>query len=156
MPKFRTELVTGDRSPYDTWAFAVVPEAVRQALGGGARIAVRGEVAGAPFRSTIQRGEGVYRFPVTREVRDAAGVDIGDRVEITLEADSASREVAVPAELRAVLAAEGLTKQFAALPPSHRRAWSQHVAEAQQAETRRRRAAKAPAAIRGKLFPGQR
>lgn len=156
MQTFRTRLVAGDRPPYDTWTFVVVPEHVWQALGGGARIDCRGRVDGTPFRSTITKGGGVHRFPVVREVRDAAGVGVGDMVRVELEVDGASRDVDVPEELREVLDAQGLWPQFEALAPSCRRAWAQHVAEARQPETRARRAAKAPAAIAVRRFPGQR
>jgi hypothetical protein len=156
MPKYRTELVSGHRVPYHTWTFAVVPPEVRHALGGVARIDVRGTISGAAFRSTISRGEGVYRFPVIREVREAAGVGVGDVVDITLEVDTEPRPIEVPSELRKVLQGEGLWKEFGGLAPSLRRAWAQHVAEAKKPETRMDRARRAPAAIRARLFPGQR
>lgn len=156
MPDYRTELVAGGKAPYDTWTFAIVPDAVRQALGGKACIDVRGTVAGVGFRSTIRKGEGVYRFPVTREVREAAGVGVGDPVDITIDVDTEPRPIDVPSELREVLEAEGLWARFEDLSPSHRRAWAQHVAEAKKAETRARRARQAPEAIRARRFPGQR
>ena len=156
MPNYRTELVSGQKTPYDTWTFAVVPAEIRRALGGKARTDVRGTVVGAAFRSTISKGEGVYRFPVTREVREAAGVGVGDLVDITIDVDTEPRPIEVPSELREVLEAEGLWTQFEGLSPSHRRAWAQHVAEAKKSETRTRRAQKAPEAIRARLFPGQR
>ncbi|MCA8941951.1 MAG: DUF1905 domain-containing protein [Planctomycetes bacterium] len=156
MPTFRCELVHGAKTPYDTWTFVIVPDDVRRALGGNARIPVRGTVAGAPIRATISKGEGVHRFAVTRDVQDAAGVRVGDEVEIVIEVDTATRSVPVPSELREVLDAEGLWPAFEKLAPSHRRAWSEHVAEAKKPETRSRRASKAPDAIRARLFPGQR
>ena len=156
MPSFRTELVSGQKTPYDTWTFAVVPDQIRRALGGKARIDVRGTVAGVAFRSTISKGEGTYRFPVTREVRTAADVEVGDVVDVRIEIDTEPRRIEVPAELREVLEAEGLWNRFQELPPSHRRAWAQHVAEAKKPETRARRAQQAPKAIRERRFPGQR
>lgn len=156
MPSFRTALVPGLKVPYDTWTFVVVPADVRQALGGEARIKVRGTVAGAAFRATISKGEGVYRFTVTREVRAAAGVAVGCVVEITIEVDAEPRPIEVPAELREVLDAADLWARYEALPPALRRAWAQHVAEAKKPVTRAARAQKAPAAIRARLFPGQR
>lgn len=155
MPTFRTKLVNGGRKPYDTWVFVVVPPDVRRALGGGARIAVRGTVNGEEFRSTIARGEGVHRFPLTHEVRAAAGVGAGDEVKVVVEADAASRDVEVPAELRAVLVGERLEAAYAAMAPSHRRAWALHVGEAKRPETRAKRAADAARGIRARLFPGQ-
>lgn len=156
MPSFQVELVRGAKQPYHTWAFVIVPEDVRQQLGGAARIPVQGTINGALFRATISKGEGTHRFAVTRAVRDAAAVGVGDLVDVTLEVDDESRDVAVPCELRDVLDDEGLWDDFARMAPSHRRAWAEHVAEAKKPETRARRAARAPAAIRARLFPGQR
>ena len=156
MPRFRTELVPGAEPPYDTWASVVVPADVRQQLGGGARIAVCGTVAGAPFRSTIAKGDGVHRFPVPRALRDAAGVDVGDRVDVVLDVDRKPRPIDVPVELREVLESEQLQARFDALAPSCRRAWAEHVAQAKRAATRVRRARSAPGAIRAGRFPGAR
>ncbi|MCB9870157.1 MAG: DUF1905 domain-containing protein [Planctomycetes bacterium] len=155
MPAYRTTLVAGRRKPYDTWTFAVVPEAVHRQLGGKAHIEVRGSLAGIAFRATVRAGEGVYRFPVVREVREAAGVGVGDTVDITIDADHEPRPIEVPEELQTVLEQEGLAAEFARMAPSHRRAWAQFVAEAKQPATRARRASKAPAGIRARRFPGQ-
>lgn len=111
MPSYRTRLVAGKRKPYDTWTFGAVPEDVHLALGGAARIDVRGTVAGVAIRATISKGEGMYRFAVTREVRAEAGVDFGDVVEVVLEVDTGSREIDVPAT------------RSAAAPPRSAAAW---------------------------------
>lgn len=155
MPSYRTRLVAGGKKPYDTWTFAAVPEDVRPALGGAARIDVRGSVAGVAIRATISKGEGMYRFAVPREVRAAAGVDFGVVVEVVLEVDTGSREIDVPAELGDVLTRERLWARFEELSPSLRRAWVAHVAAAKRTETRVRRAREAPAGIRTRRFPGQ-
>lgn len=156
MPTFRTRLQSGNKPPYDRWTFAVVPDAIRRDLGGKARIEVTVELAGTRFRTTIAKGEGVYRLPVAQAVRQAAGVQNGDRVELTVTTASEPHEAAVPAELGAVLDRERLWDAFAALMPSQRRAWCQHVGDAKRPETRARRASTAPAGIRARAFPGQR
>jgi hypothetical protein len=153
---FRTRLTAGSVPPYDTWTFVVVPRDVHAALGGGARIAIRGLIEGVEFRSTMQRGDGVMRFPVTRDVRENAGVRTGNEVEVTIEIDPDSREPEVPVELRDVLDSSALWEVFRALAPSCRRAWAEYVAEAKQQSTRARRAAKAVTGIAAKRFPGQR
>ena len=62
----------------------------------------------------------------------------------------------VPDELKAVLKGDReLARLFDALPPSHRRAWAQHVGEAKQAASRERRAAQARDGIRSRSFPGR-
>ncbi len=156
MPTFITRLVAGGKPPYDTWTFIVVPAAVHRALGGKARTPVRGTVAGVTFRATVHKGEGVQRFAVGRQIRDASGAQVGDRVEVELEVDADERALEVPGELRDVLDQDQLWCAFDALAPSCRRAWAQHVGEARKAETRVRRAAKAKAAILARRYPGER
>jgi len=151
MERFKAVLVPGRKPPYTTWTFIEIPAAQASALGHGP---VRGRLAGTPFRGTASRSAGVLRVPVPRALLEDAGVARGDRVEVTLERDPQPRPVRVPAELKAVLAAEpALAAAFEALPPSHRRAWAQHVSEAKRPETRERRAAKARTGIRGREFP---
>jgi hypothetical protein len=156
MPTYRTALVSGRKRPYDTWTFVVVPVGILRALGESARIDVRGTIAGAAFRSTISKGEGAFRFPVAREVREAAGVGVGDVVDVVIEVDTKPRPVDLPSELREVLETHDLRARFEELAPSQRRAWAQYVAEAKKSDTRIRRAREAPAGIRARRFPGQR
>jgi hypothetical protein len=151
MERFDAELVAGRKPPYSAWTFIEVPAASAAALGHGP---VRGTLAGTPFRGTASRSGGVLRIPVNRELLRRAGVARGDRVAVALERDPDPRPVDVPDELRAVLDADPtLARAFSALPPAHRRAWAQYVAGAKRPETRARRAAKAPAGIRGREFP---
>lgn len=82
---------------------------------------------------------------VNKAVRTSLGKTNGDTVEFELERDDRSRsaDVVVPPELAAALAADAAaTTAWEALAPSHRREYAEHVAEAKQAETRERRAAK--------------
>jgi hypothetical protein len=151
MERFKAVLVPGRKPPYTTWTFIEIPAARARALGHGP---VRGTLAGTSFRGTASRSAGTLRVPVPRALLERAGVARGDRVEVTLERDLQPRPVRIPAELKAVLADEPtLAAAFEALPLSHRRAWAQHVAEAKQPETRKRRADKARAGIRQREFP---
>lgn len=147
-------LAAGTRRPYDRWLFVIVPDEVVEAFG-SKRPRVRCRIRGVAFAGSVSRGEGVYRLPVPRMVRESARLAAGDRVRVALELDPEPEAVAIPAELRAILKADSaLARAFAGLPPSHRRAWAAHVGEAKRPETRLRRAAKARDGIRGRKFPG--
>jgi hypothetical protein len=151
---FEATLVPGGKAPYTTWTFLVIPSEIAEAWGPG-RHAVRGTLAGIPFRGTVSRGEGVLRMPVPGQLRDQAGVSNGDQVAVSIERDPEPRPVEIPDELRAVLDTDPeLAQLFDALPPAHRRAWAGHVGEAKRPETRVRRAARASAGIRARSFPG--
>jgi len=153
MHRFQTTLVSGKKRPYVSWTFLIVPPDLAAKWGRGSK-AVRGTLSGHPFRGTASRGEGALRVPIPRDVRDKAGVTLGDSVEVALELDPEPRPVSVPPELRRVFEDEPeIAALYERLPPAHRRAWATYVAEAKRPETRIRRARKAPDGIRAREFP---
>lgn len=153
MHRFRTNLVSGKKRPYTSWTFVIIPPDVAAKWGTGPK-AVRGTVSGHAIRGTASRGEGALRMSIPRDLRERAGLHRGDAVEVVLELDAEPRRVDVPEELRALFRADpDLAARYEMLPPSHRRAWAAYVAEAKRAETRMRRARKAPEGIRAREFP---
>jgi hypothetical protein len=89
-------------------AAAVVLEASHvAAVGEGAkRFPVAATVNGYTWRTTVTRMRGEFLVGLNRAVRQGARVEAGDSVEVTLELDSAPREVEVPAALANALAAD--------------------------------------------------
>jgi len=153
MNRFRTKLVPGTKRPYSSWTFLIIPPELAAEWGPG-RKAVRGILSGTPFRGTASRSGGVLRMPVPRDLREQAGVRLGDTVDVAIELDTDPRPIALPDELRAVFNDNPeVGRLYLLLPPSHRRAWASYVEEAKRPETRRRRARKAPAGIRAREFP---
>jgi uncharacterized protein YdeI (YjbR/CyaY-like superfamily) len=153
MNRFRTTLLAGNKAPYESWTFLVIPDELAAKWGAGQK-AVRGAIAGKPFRGTATRGEGVLRVPLAQDLRDQLGVRVGDTVDVTLELDSEPRPLEIPDELRAVFNDDPeVAELFGRLAPSCRRAWATYVADAKKPETRQRRARKAPAGIRAREFP---
>jgi len=119
--------------------YVIVPFDVR-AEWGEARPPVAGTINGVPFRTRIAVYGGQYVLGLTNAIRKQAGVVQGDEVEIELERDDAPREVEIPPELEAVLTGD-VRAAFDALSFTHRREYSEWVAEAKRPETRARRAA---------------
>ena len=155
MPRFEAELVPGEKAPYDTWTFVVVPDGVYRELG-QVRPAVCGTIGGVAFRETIHRSGGVPRMLVRRELLGRIGASKGDVVEVRLELDREPRTVDVPPELEAVFEEDlHVAELYAKLSPSLRRAWATYVGEAKRLETRLRRAEKAREGIRDRLYPNQ-
>jgi hypothetical protein len=111
---------------------------------GRARAPVRGTVNRTSFRTTVAVYGGRQYIGFRKELRDAAGIAIGDEVTIELELDDAPRTVEVPPELESAFAgAPGARAAFDALSYTHRREYATWVAEAKRDETRARRAARA-------------
>ena len=115
------------------------------AIGEGAkRFPVLATVNGHSWRTSVMRMHGEFMLGLNREVRETAGVEAGDLVDVRVELDSAPREVDVPAALTGALEHDPAAKEaFESLAFTHRKEFARWVAEAKREETRDRRVAKA-------------
>jgi hypothetical protein len=111
---------------------------------GEARAPVAGTVNGVSFRSRLSVYGGRTYLGLRREVRDAAGIDVGDEVDVVLERDDAPREVDVPPALAEALGRNAEAgAAYEALSFTHRKEYARWIAEAKRDATRERRVAKA-------------
>ncbi|MEY2442845.1 MAG: hypothetical protein QOJ46_2271 [bacterium] len=125
-----------------------VPFDAREVFG-EARPAVRGTVNGTPIRGRLAVYGGVTYLGLRREIREAAGIEVGDPVEVVLELDDEPRAVQVPAELEAALAGDDAVRAaYEALAFTHHREYAEWVGEAKRPETRARRAERAVEMLR--------
>jgi hypothetical protein len=115
------------------------------AVGEGAkRFPVVATVNGYSWRTTVTRMGGEFLVGLSRAVRQAAGVEAGETVDVKLELDTAVREVEVPEALAGALAGDPTAKAaFEALAFTHRKEYARWVAEAKRDETRQRRVTEA-------------
>lgn len=126
-----------------------VPEDVVLALGKGKRPPVNVTINGYTYRSTVAPMGGRFLVGVSAENRAAAGVAGGETHDIELTLDSAPREVDLPADFAAALAAKPAAQRtFDALSPSNKGYHTSLIAGAKSDETRRRRIEKSIAALR--------
>jgi hypothetical protein len=127
-------------------AAAVVLDAEQvAAVGEGAkRFAVVATVNGYSWRTTVTRMRGEFLLGLNRAVRQQAGVEAGDTVEVELELDSAPRRVEVPAALDNALAEDSEARAaFDRLAYTYRKEYARWIDEAKRDETRERRVAQA-------------
>jgi O6-methylguanine-DNA--protein-cysteine methyltransferase len=131
-------------------AAVVLDDAQVAAVGEGARrFPVVATVNGYTWRTSVARMGGEFLLGLSKEVRQGAGVEAGDEVDVTVELDTAPREVEVPEALAAALAADPQAKaSFEQLAFSHRKEYARWIAEAKQEETRQRRVQQALEMIR--------
>jgi hypothetical protein len=125
-----------------------VPPEVLEALGGGKRPAVAVVVNGYRYSSTVGSMGGQSLIPFSSEHRTASGIAGGDRLDVSLDLDTAPRETVVPDDLAAALAEAGVREAFDALAPSRRKAHFFSVEGAKAPETRARRVAAAVDSLR--------
>lgn len=144
MPKFKTTL----RVATDMDAMGIeVPPVIVEGLGQGKRPKVSVTLKGYTYRSTVSVMSGKFMLPLAKIHREAAGVTGGDKVEVTLELDTAPREVEVPKDLAAALRKAGARAAFDKLAFTHRKEHVRSIEEAKAPETRVRRIEKAVAMV---------
>jgi Domain of unknown function (DUF1905)/Bacteriocin-protection, YdeI or OmpD-Associated len=125
-----------------------VPAEVVEALGAGKRPRVKVTINGHSYRSSVAVLGGRYLLGVSAENRAAAGVEGGDSVDVELELDTAAREVTVPLDLAAALAAEPAAQAtFDALSYSNKSWHVLQIEGAKSDETRQRRVARSVEAL---------
>lgn len=118
-------------------------------LGAGKRPPVTVTINGYTWRTTIAPMGGANWIGISAEHRAGARVAAGDTVDVTVELDTAPREVEVPTDLAEALAATPEAKTFfETLSYSNKRRHVESILGAKTAETRQRRIDKAVAQLR--------
>jgi hypothetical protein len=126
-----------------------VPEGVVQSLGGGGHPKVAVTVDGFTFRTSIAKMGGRFLLGVSAERRARAGIEAGQTFDVDVELDTAPREIEVPDDLAAALAADAKAKDFWDTLTYSKQSWHVHqVTSAKKAETRAVRVEKSVAMLR--------
>jgi len=121
----------------------VVPPEVVASLGTSKKPKVRVTIKGYTYRSSVAVMGGKFMLGVSAAVREAAGVEAGETVDVDMELDTEKREVSVPADLTAALARDAKARKFfEGLSYSNRLRLVLAIEGAKTAETRERRIAK--------------
>ena len=129
----------------------VVPAEAIEELGAGGRPPVHVELDGYAYRSTVAVMGGQHMLSVSAAVRAATGLSAGDPVRVRLTVADTPREVDVPPDLAAALAADPQAGAFfATLSNSLQRYHVDQVTGAKTADTRQRRIDKALALFRSR------
>ena len=111
-----------------------------KAVFGRVRAPVKVTLNGYTYRSTIaDMGNGPC-IPLRRSNREAAGLEGGEKLNVTLQLDEEKREVKPPAELvKALKAAPPAWDRWRELSYSHQREFAESIEQAKKPETRARR-----------------
>jgi hypothetical protein len=143
--RFRAELELAGK----TAAGFEVPEEVVENLGGGGHPKVTVTVNGFTFRTSIARMGGRFLLGVSVERRAQAGIEAGQVLDVDVELDTAPREIEVPDDLAAALAADDRATKFWDTLSYSKQSWHVHqVTSAKKAETRAARVEKSVAMLR--------
>jgi hypothetical protein len=122
----------------------VVPDEVIEQLGAGKRPPVLVSVNGYEYRNTVAVMGGRNMISISAAVRNVTGLKGGDPIRVTLTVADSPREVNVPADFAAALAADERARAFFdKLSNSMQRYHVDNISAAKSADTRQRRIDKA-------------
>ncbi|MBO0816528.1 MAG: DUF1905 domain-containing protein [Actinobacteria bacterium] len=124
----------------------VVPAEAVERLAAGKRPAVLVNVNGYEYRNTVAVMGGRHMISISAAIRKATGLTGGDPIRVTLTVAGTPREVNVPADFAAALAADDRAAAFfGKLSNSMQRYHVDNINAAKSADTRQRRIGKAVA-----------
>jgi Bacteriocin-protection, YdeI or OmpD-Associated/Domain of unknown function (DUF1905) len=129
------------RAKGGTWSFLVLPRAASARLPTRSALTVEGSINGHAFRAAIEPdGRKSHWLKVPKKLRESAGAEAGDVVQLEIAPSAKAVEPVVPADLRKALAAAPEARAlWSAITPVARRDWILWVVSAKQPETRARR-----------------
>lgn len=127
------------------------PAEVVASLGAGKKPPVKVTIHNYTYRTTVASYGDVLMMSLSAENRNAAGVQAGHEVEVTVELDQEPRTVEVPSDLAEAMAQhEGMREAFDALSYSIRKEHVRQVESAKSPDTRQRRLEKIIASLTDK------
>jgi bifunctional DNA-binding transcriptional regulator/antitoxin component of YhaV-PrlF toxin-antitoxin module len=119
---------TGIKLPFDI-----------EVVWGSKRVKVKALINGVEYRGSAVRMGGEYWMGVPKAFRDAAGIQAGDHIEVTMERDEEPRTVTPPDELLSAIADAGLQTAWDSQNYTNQKESARSVAEAKSTETRAKR-----------------
>ena len=140
--RFKAKLLRPAEPPKGSpWTFLILPKDASAKLPTRGMTTVEGFINGHPFRATLEPdGQKSHWLKVTKKMREAAGVEVGDVVPIEILSVGKESEPRVPTALRKALAAVPKARAvWSDITASARRDWIAWITSAKQSETRARR-----------------
>ncbi|MBV9718137.1 MAG: DUF1905 domain-containing protein [Candidatus Eremiobacteraeota bacterium] len=126
--------------------YVLVPPSVMKVFKGRTRVPVRAAVNGIAWRTTIANMGAGPMVGVTAATRQAAGIERGDRITLSIELDTEERRANVPADFSTAMTG-AQRAAYDAMSYSHRREYVQWIEAAKKPGTRLRRIEKACAKL---------
>jgi hypothetical protein len=125
----------------ETWAFLVLPKTASSRLPRRGRTSVEGTINGYSFQATLEPdGRLSHWLKVSKELRGAACVDVGDMVTVHIVPADPEPEPALPDDLKEALAASPEARTtWDGITTIARLEWIHWIESAKLAKTRKKR-----------------
>ena len=125
----------------DSWSFLTLPKNASAKLPSRGMTTVEGTINGFVFRATLEPdGQKSHWLRLERQLREAAGANVGSVVTLEIAPVDEEPEPEVPTEMRTALAAAPKAwTLWSDITPTARRDWIHWIVSAKRPETRARR-----------------
>lgn len=122
-------------------AYVSIPFDVEQVYGTKGHVKVKAKFNGHPYRGILANmGTGCHIIIVRKDVRNAIGKQVGDRVTVEIELDTEERTIAMPVDLEDALKSHPKAKKFFdGLSYTNRKEYVNWITSAKRSETRSHR-----------------
>jgi len=140
--RFKAKLLRPTVPGDDTsWTFVILPKDASERLPRRGRTTVDGTINGYGFRATLEpNGQLSHWLRVSRELREAAGADIGDVVKLEIISVENEPEPDIPSDLLAALTANPEARTvWDGTTTIARLDWIHWITSAKQSKTRAKR-----------------
>lgn len=124
-----------------SWAFVVLPKDASEKLPRRGRTTIEGAINGHVFQATLEPdGQLSHWLRVSKELREAAGADVGDIVTLEISPVAEEPEPEIPADFQKALEAAPEAKRvWNGTTTIARLDWIHWIASAKQLKTRAKR-----------------
>jgi len=118
-----------------------IPRDVAAQLGLKGIPKIQAVIAGTPYRGSLMpMGDGTFCLGVLKSIQEAAGVGVGDKIEVLMELDTEPRTIEAPTDLASALAKDKrLAAAWAKLSFTNKKEMAASLTDAKKPETRKRR-----------------
>lgn len=140
--RFKAKLLRPLQPGSDTsWAFVILPKDASEKLPRRGRTTVEGTVNGHSFSATLEPdGQLSHWLRISKELREAAGADIGDVVALEIKPVEQEPEPDIPSDFLAALKANPAARaEWDSTTTIARLDWIHWITSAKQAKTRAQR-----------------
>ena len=103
MNSFTAKIYKIGINPYVLLPPGILKALFKQAGKDKGPIPVRGKLNGHKFSQTLVKYSGKWRFYLNTPMRKAAGIDVGDKADVTIEFDPGERTIPMHPQLRVAL-----------------------------------------------------
>ncbi len=146
MSTFQTKLLRPAKGAEDDgWTFLILPKPASDELPRRGRTSVEGTINGHQFQATLDPdGRLSHWLKVGKELREAAGANVGDLVTVRIAPADQEPEPPVPDDLREALSSSPAAREvWEGTTTIARLDWIHWIESAKQAKTRKRRVERA-------------